>query len=343
MANKNSVLNNTLIKQFGLLIEQIKLDIDFSSGKQQLVNSYRLNAVRKVLKILENFPDKITSSDQLKGVKGVGTKSLERINEILKTGNLAEIKISEDSAKYLKIITELEDVFGIGRKKAYELFMKHSITSLEDLKQKSRDGLIELPENILKGLEYVGKLNTDIPRNEIVLIDKIMQDITIKIDPKLFGLTCGSFRREKKTSGDIDFIIFHTNLVTKYDIEKSLNVEKCNYLEKFIKELKKANIIIESLTADNVATKYMGICKLLNGEFCRIDIRLIQYESFYPAILYFTGSKDINKKMRGLAISHKYLLNEYGLFDAEKNMLKVNSEKEIFELLGMEYIVPSKR
>lgn len=336
-------MNNLIINQFKLLIEQIKLDIDFSFGKQMLTNSYRLSAVKKVLEILEKYPKKITSSDQLKGIKNIGKKSLARIDEILTNGKLSEIKIGEDSSKYLKIITELEDVFGIGRKKAYDLFMKHSITSVNDLKQKSKDGIIKLPDAILKGLEYVGKLNTNIPRSEIEKINKIMENTTLEISPKLFGLTCGSFRRGKQTSGDIDFILFHTDLVTKSDIE---NVsDKINYLQKFIQILKDKKIIIESLTNDDVLTKYMGICKLLNGEFCRIDIRLIQYESFYPAILYFTGSKDLNTKMRRLADSHKYLLNEYGMFDSNNNnnMFKFNTEREIFEILGMQYLTPDQR
>lgn len=337
-------MNKIIINQFELLIKQIELDISFSYGKEQLVNSYRLAAVKKVLKILEKFPDEIKSSDQLKNIKNVGKKSLERINEILTTGKLSEIKINEESFEYLKIITELEEVFGIGKKKAYELFMKHSITSIDDLKKKAKDGSIKLPEYILKGLEYVGKLNNEIPRNEIEKIDKILKTTTLLISPKLFGITCGSFRRQKQKSGDIDFLLFNTELLTKSDIAKS----KINYLQVFINSLKKQKIIIESLTSDDVATKYMGICKLLNGDYCRIDIRLIQYESFYPAILYFTGSRDLNKKMRQLAISNGYLLNEYGIYQtkqiqSDNNMLKVNSEKEIFQILKMEYVEPIDR
>lgn len=332
------VNNDKIINQFKLLIEQIKLDIDFSTGKQQLVNSYRLSAVKKVLEFIEKYDKTIKNSKQLIGIKNIGKKSLERIDEILKTGKLSEIKISHDSSKYLKIISDLEEVFGIGRKKAYDLFMKYSIESISDLKSKAKEGLIELPENILKGLEYVGKLETAIPHETIETVSKQMQNITYLIDPKLFGVTCGSFRRNKKTSGDIDFILFHTDLVTKNDILNSQN-----YLQLFISKLKEQHIIVESLTSDNVLTKYMGICNLPNNKYCRIDIRLIQYESFYPAILYFTGSKDLNKKMRMLAISHKYLLNEYGLFDNNNQMFLINSEMDIFQKLGMEYLKPEDR
>ena len=140
------------------------------------------------------------------------------------------------------------------------------------------------------------------------------------------------------TSGDIDIIIVHPSVKTKND------TKQINYIEKYVIALKKNKFIVDSLTSDDVYTKYMGICKLgKNGNLRRIDIRYMPYESFYSAILYFTGSKDFNKKMRQIAIDMGYMLNEYGLFDTNGKMFIVKSEKEIFDLLGMEYITPDKR
>ena len=87
----------------------------------------------------------------------------------------------------------------------------------------------------------------------------------------------------------------------------------------------------------------MGIFKWNNSKPRRIDIRFIPTQSYYSAILYFTGSKDFNKNMRLIAISHNYTLNEYGLYDENKKIFKINSEKDIFDILGMEYITPDKR
>jgi DNA polymerase/3'-5' exonuclease PolX len=332
-------MNNLIINQFKLLIKQIKFDIDYTTGNEQIKNSFRLQSIQKVLSIIEKIKFKITSSSQLEGIKGIGTNSLSRIDEILKDGQLKEIKISEEGYKYLNILAELEDVFGIGRKKAYDLFTKYSVKSIDDLKKKVNDGLIKLPESTMKGLEYVGKINTEIPKEEINVIHDILKDITFKISSKLFCIICGSYRREKKICGDIDILLFHTDLVTKNNIDKS----KKNYLNIFVKMLKNKKIIIESLTDDNVKTKYMGIGKLSNNNYYRIDIRLIQYQSFYPAILYFTGSREMNRKMRYVADSKGWLLNEYGLFDENNNMISVNSEKDIFELLQMEYVKPTDR
>lgn len=330
-------MNSNIINQFELLIKQIQFDIDFSSGKQQLINTFRLKSITDVLQIIKKYPTKITKASELENIKGIGDKSIKRIDEILKTGKLKEIKISSDIDKYLKIIDELDDVIGIGRKKAYELFKKYDVKSIKDLQTKYKNGKIELPDNIIKGLKYMGKIHDKIPRTEIDSMIEILHKTAVKIDSQLFVTVCGSYRRETSTSGDIDVIIVHPSVKTLND------TKSINYIELFVKALKEKKFIIDSLTEDDVYTKYMGICKIKNGLLRRIDIRYMPYESYYSAILYFTGSKDFNKKMRLVAISMGYKLNEYGLFDENNNQFKIKSENDIFNLLGMEYLIPSKR
>ena len=84
----------------------------------------------------------------------------------------------------------------------------------------------------------------------------------------------------------------------------------------------------------------MGFCK--SDKVRRIDIRYVPYKSYYSALLYFTGSGEFNRNMRTVAISLGYKLNEYGLYKNGKK-IKVKSEKDIFNELGMEYVDPSKR
>jgi DNA polymerase/3'-5' exonuclease PolX len=88
----------------------------------------------------------------------------------------------------------------------------------------------------------------------------------------------------------------------------------------------------------------MGFCRLNNNTpIRRLDIRFIPYESYYYAQLYFTGPKDFNRKMRQVALDMGYTLNEYGLYDEKGKSFVVKSEKEIFELLNMEYLSPNLR
>ena len=88
----------------------------------------------------------------------------------------------------------------------------------------------------------------------------------------------------------------------------------------------------------------MGFCKYKDNPIRRIDIRMISVESFYPALVYFTGSYELNQLMRKNAKKLNYKLNEYGLFDLKtNNKIIIKSEKDLFDILKMEYLESSKR
>ena len=93
----------------------------------------------------------------------------------------------------------------------------------------------------------------------------------------------------------------------------------------------------------------MGFCKLSKKPFARrIDMRCIDRDSLPCALLYFTGSGEFNKNMRSFANSKGLTINEYGVFKLKSDGSKgksipVNSEEDVFALLGKEYIAPENR
>ncbi len=338
-----SLHNQILVNEFIKLIKQIKYAFNNSITTQEKIsNSFRLKQIQNALTIIINYPIKIQTGKQLEHMKGIGKGIINRIDEIRSTGKLSEIKENKKYDKYLNYMEELESIIGIGRRKSYELVTKYGIKSIADLKNAYKNKKIELTDGIIKGLKYHGLYQKKIPRGEMFEIDKYLQNTLKDIDPRLFGIICGSYRRQKITSNDIDFLIVHPDIKTNKDI-----VKKTNYLHIVIKELIKRKFIIESLTSNDVQGRYMGFCQLPKFPIRKIDIRYIPYESYYSAILYFTGSGDFNKRMRRLAINQEYLLSEYGIYkkmpDNKLKRIKVNSEKEIFDILGMEYIDPPDR
>lgn len=332
-------MNENIIKEFKKLVEQIKFEIDSTKDKKEKTKQmFRLSSINKSIKAITNIKEKIKDISQVVDTKDIGTGTINRINEILKTGKLSEIKEDVINNEYLKYLEELEKVFGIGRKKALELYKLHNVRSIAELKKKYKEGKIELPDNIVKGLKYYDKIKENIPRKEIDEVNLLLQSEIKSIDNKLNGVICGSYRRLNITSNDIDFLLTHPSYKKKNDLIET------NYLELLVNKLKHNGYIVESLTDESVKSKYMGLFKLhKKSNVRRIDIRFVPQESFYYAMLYFTGSKDFNKMTRQLAIDHGWLLNEYGMFDDDGSMFKVKSEKEIFELLGLEYIPPEKR
>jgi len=341
--------NLLIIDQFEKLISQIKYDIDHTSDKtKSMINYYRLRQIKNSLAIIKTFNKVIKCGNQLKDIKGIGKGTIDRIDEILNTGRLSELKIDTKEQKYLKQIDELEQIFGIGRKTAYELITKHNINSIIELKRAFKNGKIDLPYKIVLGLKYHNVYEQQIPRAETNKINKLIGNTIKLIDKDLIHIICGSYRRKKPISNDIDVLITHKKIITKVQLLQE-NINN-NYLHQLIEKLKEQNFIIDDIDKEYVI-KYMGFCQLIYNKkkykVRRIDFMYVPYESYYTALLHFTGSGEFNRKMRELAIELGYKLNQYGLYKIDKNgkkiRIKINSEKCIFEKLGLEYLLPKQR
>jgi len=340
-------MNKKIINEFEKLIKQIKYEADHTNKKDSkkiISNNFRLSQSIKILEILKNYPTEITSSDQLEGIKGIGKGTINRINEILKYGYLKEINIGKGEEKYLKEIDELTQVYGIGNSKAFELINNYNITNIKQLKKMYEKGKIQLSNNIILGLKYHGVYKQVIPREEIDNINLFLKKIVNSIAKYKLNVTiCGSYRREKPYSNDIDILLTSENIVDSYVFEKNVSDFNKSYIRLFVKKLKEKNFIIDDIDFD-YRVKYMGFCKFKNNPVRRIDIMFVPYESYFTALLHFTGSGDFNRKVRRLALELGYSLNQYRLHDLENNKsVPIKSEEELFEKLGMEYIPPSGR
>ena len=326
----SKINNKLLVDNFIKLIKFIEFkysDVDHFK--------YKVRIFKNALRIIKNHPTEIKNGEELKDVRGIGKGIISRINEILKTKTLKEIKNFKVKEEDETVLEELQKIINIGEKKALELIKKYNIKSINNLKKKHKQEKIKLNDKILMGLKYYGIVKENIPRKEIDIYNKIFLKISKKIDKNLIVIIAGSYRRQNKTSNDIDILISHKNIKTNKQLKK-------NYLNIFIKILKKNKIIVDDLTSDKSKTKYMGFCKLKNKEVRRIDIRFVPFQSYYSALLYFTGSYQLNQEMRQIAKKLGYKLNEYGLYK-NKKLIKVNSEKDIFDKLEMKYKEPRYR
>ena len=84
---------------------------------------------------------------------------------------------------------------------------------------------------------------------------------------------------------------------------------------------------------------------LANGLQC--DLRAVSNAEFACALAYFTGSKEHNVAMRGLALAQGYTLNEYRLAVREGGESPeapvFESEAQLHHFLGLDYIAPELR
>lgn len=356
------MLNDNIIKEFERLISFIKNQKDEFQKQKDIknvtANSFRLKQLNTVLSMLKNYPEKITLKNyqELKEINGIGVHTIQRIKEILENNKLSELgEFKDNSFKKEAILDELESIVGVGRANALE-FYNQGITTVKMLKEFIKKKKIEVNEKIELGLRYYGVYQKDIPRVEIDEINKILDKIIKKFNKtyklneqnKYIYQICGSYRREKPKSGDIDILVSKLDTIT--DENSNNSDDDINHLERIVNILKtnlKYNdnkpLLIDDITDKNFETKYMGFAKYKNNPVRRIDIRFVPYDSYFSALLYFTGSAELNKKMRSIAKKLNLKLSEYGLFKEDGTKLKIKSEEDFFKKLDLDYIEPKYR
>lgn len=349
-------MNDKIVDQFSKLVQKNQEDvnkaIEIKDSNEQRKQSFRLRTNKRVLNVLKNYPEKITKDNfkELLHIDGIGKGTITKIEDILTNGIISELKSYKSKDNKEKIIDELEGVINIGRSKALELY-NDGVKSVEDLKKKISQNKLEVNDKILLGLKYYKNFQERIHREhiedmEIFLKDRINylnRKKKYNFKNKYILKICGSYRRGKLTSGDVDV------LITKVNIDSD-NKNKDKYLPEIIHMLKKPwkgnnydPFLVDNLT-DVTPTKYMGFAKFKDNLPVRIDIRFVPYDSYYSALLYFTGSGDLNKVMRNLAKEKGYKLSEYGLFRLSDNKkIYLTSEKDVFDTLGMFYLEPEER
>ena len=315
MATKPS---GRLNEKFIDLMEQLS-DIMLKQGEP-----FRARAYQKAQESIMSFHDDILSPDQLKGLPGIGTTIMEKLNEYMATGTLKVIEREKNNP-----VNILADIYGIGPKKAKELVEK-GIVSIAQLRENQ-----QMLNDIQKvGLRYYEDILKRIPRSEIQQYETIfVNDFKKVATPTSRFEIVGSYRRGAQNSGDIDVII---------------TSESPQVFVNFINELIKEKIILEVLSRGN--TKCLVIAKIPGSDSARrVDFLYSSPEEYPFSVLYFTGSKIFNTVMRHQALQMGLTMNEHGLYKMEgkKKGEKVDhvfkDEKDIFDYLNMVYKTPVER
>jgi DNA polymerase/3'-5' exonuclease PolX len=306
---------------------------------------YKLATIKRVIETISKYNKKIIKGDDLSQVKGIGPKTIARIDEIIKTGKLSEIKEKE---KQYESITELSTIYGIGPTKASMFYEQFKIKSIKDLIKAEKDGKITLTHQMELGIKYKDTLCEKIPHQLIKLAEiPILNKIKLS-DDTVIAVICGSFRRKKDFSSDLDILLTHPSI-------SPTNNKQGIYLDKVVEALTDF-FIIDKLT-ESSKRHFQGFASFKNiikdypdfnvkKSVVRLDIIIVPYSSYYTALMHFTGSAAFNQKMRFHAKSMNMKLSEYGLFKQvgkKEVSIEIKSEEDIFNNLLLKYIPPEKR
>ncbi|BES87960.1 DNA polymerase [Nesidiocoris tenuis] len=298
-------------------------------------NIHKHNVYRKAANVLASHPTRIKNGDEARKLNGIGAKIAEKIDEFLQTGKLRKLdNIRKDDTS--QAINEMTRVSGIGPAKAQDL-VRSGIKTIEDL-EKNKD---KLTHHQRIGLKYVHDFEQKIPRAEIEKIEGVVRDELGKLDSEYLITICGSYRRGKLESGDIDVLVTHPSFTSETK-DKHL---AASLLKKVVSCLEAKQLITDTISLGDV--KFMGVCKV--DEIARrIDIRLTPHDQYHCSTLYFTGSDMFNKEMRTHAIANGFTLNEYclrpmGATGIAGKPVPVSSEEDIFDYINFPYKAPQDR
>src|SRR6185436_8953258 len=131
---------------------------------------------------------------------------------------------------------------------------------------------------------------------------------------------CGSLRRFSETIGDIDIIV----------------------------AAPAGEPVMESLVAmsfvDRVLVRGPAKTSVVTHRRTQVDLRVVAAHQLGAALLYFTGSKGHNIKLRQRALARGWTLNEYALSESEGGRIVAGeTEEEIYAALGLPWIPPVLR
>jgi len=293
----------------------------------QGANVFRIHAYQRAAQNIEGLTEDLENlikEDRLKEIPGIGKDLSERIKEFAASG---KIKIYEDLKKSIpEGLLELLNIPSVGPRTAKLLYEKLKIKDISDLekaiKKNKLEGIFGIKEktveNILKGIEILKRGRERLTlANAMLVADGFMKRLEKLPEVQKISFA-GSLRRQKETVRDIDILVVS---------DKPRKV-----MEVFRRTDSVRDLLASGETKSSVRTK----------DDVQVDCRVVEKKSFGAALLYFTGSKNFNIKLRQLAIKKGLKINEYGVFRKEK-FAAGESEEGIFKLLGMSYIEPELR
>jgi len=312
------------------LLHEIGDMLDILGEDRFRVVSYHRAA--RAIEGLTTDVDDLARGGKLGDIPGVGDAIAEKITEYVTTGRLGYHE--ELKARFPPGVLDLLQVRGIGPKKVQILWQQLGITDLAGLEQAAKHhrlrrikGFGEKTEaNLLKAIEtYRQGQSRALLWDAAQIVEAIRAHLESHVQITRLE-AAGSFRRMRETVGDVDILVTTPDVKAALRAFTSFPAVKQVYSEGEIK----SSVLVEYAA-------YTGGTRLL-----QVDLEILDAGSWGAGLQYFTGSKDHNVHLRGMAVDQGLKLNEYGLFRGEEKLAGA-TEEEVYKGLGLPWIPPELR
>ena len=263
---------------------------------------------------------------KLEEIPGVGKAIAEKIDELLKTdklGFLEKLKkeVPEDLATWLAVQS-------LGPKKIAMIWKTLGITTLSQLEAAAKAGkLRDLPgmgtkseTAILEGIASLSRRSGRIPLGRAYPLAQEIIKTLKKVKGVVDAAPAGSLRRMRSTVGDLDILV----------------------------AAKDSAPVMEAVVNLPGVSRVLGKGEMKSSiEFTdgvRAQIWVHPPEKFGTALVYATGSKDHNVRLREMALDKNLSLSEHSFLKLKgKGEILCATEEEVYKTLGLPWVPPELR
>lgn len=308
-------------------------------------NTFKSLAFTKVARVMEAVAFDVLAAARagaLPPIEGVGESSRRVIEQMARDGRSSDYEalISSVPSGVLAML----QIPGLGPKTVALLWRERGLESVDALEKAASTGGLEgikgLGEKKIAAiLDGIRLLKSGMERRGWMDAAAVVADLLerLRADARVGEVqAAGSFRRRRETVGDVDLLCYLKNSADAQAVGDAF----C------------ATPGVEKVLANGVTKSSI----LIHGGF-QVDLRIVPRASFGAAIQYFTGSKEHNVKLRGLAAEKGFTLNEWGLYRAaeydraQKNpgeapqahAVAGETEEGVYVALGLPCIIPELR
>jgi DNA polymerase (family 10) len=312
--------NRQLAETFTLLADLLEI-----KGE----NIYKTLAYRKAADSLLNLGREASEywkEGKLNDIPGVGKAISEKIDELLSTGKLEFLERLKKEVP--PGLVEWLPIPGLGPKRVAMIWKTLNITTFAELEAAARAGkLRSLPgmgekseAAILEGIESLSRRSTRIPLGRALPIAEALMAELKKVKGVVAAEPGGSLRRMRDTVGDLDILVAAKDPTAVMDV--------------FTKLPRIHRLLGKGPTKASIEF----------NDGLRVQLWVHPPQEFGTALVYATGSKEHNIRLREMALAKDLSLSDHSF----KNILDGSeifcaTEEEVYKTLGLPWIPPEIR
>jgi DNA polymerase (family 10) len=309
------------------LAEAFTMIADLSEIKGE--NIYKTLAYRKAADSLLNLGREASEywkEGKLNDIPGVGKAISEKIDEILSTGKLEFLeKLKREVPPGL---VEWLPIPGLGPKRAAMIWKALNITTFAELEAAARAGkLRDLPgmgakseAAIIEGIESLSRRTVRIPLGRAYPIAQALMSELKKVKGVVDAQPGGSLRRMRDTVGDLDILV--------------ASKDPPAVMDAFVKLPRIHRVLGKGDTKASIEF----------NDGLRVQLWVYPPKEFGTAMVYATGNKEHNIRLREMALAKDLSLSDHcfkNIIDGSE--IYCATEEEVYKTLGLTWMPPEIR